>query len=103
MLGFDAILGICARICDGIKEFQNRTEYFVEFYVNNSYTSYYGYYTPSNPGTIIHGNTLTYFSMKWGWGGYSDDWFFENNVNPIHYNGTQYNFQSNRSNLYITP
>jgi hypothetical protein len=88
-----------AWVCDGMTTGRFSTEYFVEFYVHNAYTDYYGNYTPSDPGSVMatYPNCV-FYHMNWGWGGANNDWFFQNDVNP---NGS--NFKFTRQNLYITP
>ena len=80
-----------AWVCDGVRTHEEYTQ----FYVNNAYTNYYSSYTPSNPKTYT--TTYHYYHMNWGWGGTSDDWFYDNNANP----GNR-NYSTNRQNIYIT-
>ena len=87
MLGFDSLFKGHYWVCDGAKEYDEYSYYFVEFFNGYGFTNYG--YSPSNPG-YAHINNSTYLSYNWGNGTYSS-WHLSNNKYP-----------NNRQNFYIS-
>ncbi|MDR2911433.1 MAG: C10 family peptidase [Bacteroidales bacterium] len=87
-----------AWVCDGVTTGRFSTEFFVEFYVYNSYTDYYGNYTPSSPGSVMATYpSCVFYNMNWGWSGENNGWYTDNSFPSGN------NYQYLRENLYITP
>ena len=86
-----------AWVCDGVKHWYTNVEYFVEYYVYNSYTSYYGYCSPSNPEMFY--SNLYHYHMNWGEiiGNSNIGWFLDNTFPS----GKEYYY--GRTNFYMTP
>lgn len=81
-----------AWVCEGVKMYDNRIDYFVEFQLNNG--TYSRELNRTSGGSIVE-----YFYLNWGWGGKANGWYLStNDTNP---EGD--NFKYDRQNLYIYP
>ncbi len=83
-------------VCDGVSHSYNYMSYFIDFYVNNNYSSIENVPSIENPN-IVNGVSTLYFHMNWGWGQSYNAWYVSNDVAS-----PGGNFQYWRKNIYIS-